>query len=31
MEIPMHLLLEDLINENEFNEELGDYIRTSGR
>jgi len=27
----MHILLEDLINENEFNEELGDYIRTSGR
>jgi 4-alpha-glucanotransferase len=27
----MHLLLEDLINENEFNEELGDYIKSSGR
>lgn len=27
----MHLLLEDLINENEFNEELSDYIKSSGR
>ena len=27
----MHLLLEDLINENEFNEELSDYIQGSGR
>ena len=27
----MHLLLEDLINENEFNEELKDYIQSSGR
>ena len=27
----MHLLLEDLINENEFNEELKDYVETSGR
>ncbi len=27
----MHLLLEDLINENEFNEELRDYIQSSGR
>jgi len=27
----MHLLLEDLINETEFNEELGDYIQSSGR
>ena len=27
----MHLLLEDLINENEFNEELRDYVQTSGR
>ena len=27
----MHLLLEDLINENEFNEELRDYIESSGR
>ena len=27
----MHLLLEDLINETEFNEELGDYIKSSGR
>jgi hypothetical protein len=31
MEIQMHLLLEDLINENEFNEELSDYIQGSGR
>jgi len=27
----MHLLLEDLINEDDFNEELRDYIETSGR
>ena len=27
----MHILLEDLINENEFNEELKDYIQSSGR
>lgn len=27
----MHLLLEDLINENEFNEELRDYVQGSGR
>ena len=27
----MHLLLEDLINENEFNEELSDYVKSSGR
>jgi len=27
----MHLLLEDLINETEFNEELKDYVETSGR
>jgi len=27
----MHLLLEDLINENDFNEELKDYINGSGR
>jgi len=27
----MHLLLEDLISENDFNEELGDYIKSSGR
>jgi 4-alpha-glucanotransferase len=27
----MHLLLEDLINEKEFNEELSDYIQGSGR
>jgi len=27
----MHLLLEDLVNENEFNEELKDYIQSSGR
>lgn len=27
----MHLLLEDLVNENEFNEELRDYIQSSGR
>ena len=27
----MHLLLEDLINENDFNEELRDYVQSSGR
>jgi 4-alpha-glucanotransferase len=27
----MHLMLEDLINENEFNEELRDYVQSSGR
>ena len=27
----MHLLLEDLVNENEFNEELKDYVQSSGR